>query len=136
VDRHLEHLDAWVTLTPEQKALLHEALSQSRDEAGRLVQKLRERREELRELLSSVEVDSISIRSTVADISQLQSELDSLLMETLLREQLILRPEQRGAFGRWLARSRAERHMRMHKGDQSPGGDDPSSTKIDPPPGR
>jgi Spy/CpxP family protein refolding chaperone len=109
VEHHMEHLDTLLELGPEQRGELQAVLEESRGRAASLMDEIATRRGEVRALLSAAEIDSITLRSTVVEISRLQSQLDSLLVETLLRERRMLRPDQCDAFSRWLFERRQPR---------------------------
>ena len=93
--RRIEHLDREVGLDPEQRRLLHERLGELRDEIRDNAAALREERQSLQRALAGGDLQAEQVRGHARHVAELQARMDSLVTEAIIRENAILRPEQR-----------------------------------------
>ena len=99
LDRHL-HLD------PERREALRSSLLPFEPEMADTRHRLEEARKEFAEELRAPVPNRDSVLVAHEKISQLQTRLDSLVTEALLKEAQVLRPEERRRPGAWFPRRR------------------------------
>jgi Spy/CpxP family protein refolding chaperone len=93
--RRLHRLGRHMRLEQAQREELEASLIDLEAEVVALATRLREERHRLRSALMRGHTDAERIRAQIREISRLQSRLDSLAAEGMIRELQILRPEQR-----------------------------------------
>jgi Spy/CpxP family protein refolding chaperone len=110
--RRLEFLRRRVHLDPQQEKELARALGEVEAKALPTLQRLRAERRKLHGMLMDPEVDPSVVREQIRRVSELQTRLDSLAGEGMLREVSILTPEQRRVYLRRAFRGERFRHPR------------------------
>jgi Spy/CpxP family protein refolding chaperone len=96
--RRLEHLKATLDLDESQQAALTAAIAETLPRLLEELAALREARHGVRELYGRTDVEPGRIREAVGELARVQTRLDSLVAESMLRETEILTPEQRARY--------------------------------------
>lgn len=94
-DRRIDRLNAAVGLTPEQREMLRDKLGDLREEIQANTRALMEERVRLHRALTEGDAGAALVRSGAQRVAALQSRLDSLVAESIIRENAVLNPEQR-----------------------------------------
>ena len=94
-DRRIEELDRAVGLSPEQRGLLHERLGELRGAMQANAAALRAERLRLRRAMVEGDPEAALVRDGARRVAEVQARLDSLVAEAIIRENMILNPEQR-----------------------------------------
>jgi len=93
--RRLERMAAELGLSAEQRTALWNVHAEAGERIFAQRQAMREARAEMHEDLAAPAPDLARIHSVQRRISALQAELDSLVVEVMVRERAVLTPEQR-----------------------------------------
>lgn len=93
--RRIDRLHEAVGLTPEQREMLRDKLGELRAEIQANTRALMEERIRLHRALREGDAGAALVRSGARRVAELQTRLDSLVAESMIRENAILNPEQR-----------------------------------------
>ncbi|MBU1948711.1 MAG: periplasmic heavy metal sensor [Candidatus Eisenbacteria bacterium] len=115
--KRLNVLSRRLELDSAQKSALQASLAELESAALPAAGALRAERRELRKLMNQPGANAAEIRRLIHRVSQLQSRVDSLAAEGMLREMMVLRPEQRMKYEEAF---RGRRHGHQTQGLSSP----------------